>query len=148
MYVETVTYTDYNGLERTEDFLFNLTEAELVEMNFEEHGRLEEKFDKIIKAKNVRVIMEVFKDLLLKAYGEKSEDGRRFVKSPEISKAFSETPAYSILYMKYAVDDAAAAAFVKGVLPKVADVELKKAEAAKELTSSESSMAEMFDLKQ
>lgn len=125
MYKETVTYKDYNGVERTEDFLFDLSEAELVEMNFEEHGRLQEKFDAIIKAKDVRTIMGVFKELLMKAYGVKSLDGRKFVKNQEVLDDFIQSPAYSILYMKYATDDVAAAAFIKGVLPEVPDIDGK-----------------------
>ena len=76
---------------------------------------------KIVDAKDSEKIVEYFKQFLLDSYGEISQDGRRFMKSPELSKAFSETEAYSILYMKLATDDQFAADFVNGVLPKPDD---------------------------
>lgn len=117
MLKETITYNDYNGSERTEDFYFNLTEAESMEMEMSTTGGLSEMIRRIVAAQDMPAIIKIFKELILKAYGEKSPDGKRFVKSPEISKAFSETEAYSKLFMKLATDADAAARFVNGIVP-------------------------------
>lgn len=123
MLKKTITYTDYNGTERVEDFYFNLSKAELTEMELSVSGGLTEMINQIIAAKDTPTIIQVFKDLILKAYGEKTADGKRFVKSEEISKAFSQTEAYSNLFMELATDDEAAASFVNGILPKdVSDI--------------------------
>ena len=114
---ETVTYTDYNGTERTEDFYFNLTKAEIMEMEMGTTGGLVEMIKRIVAAQDAPAIIKVFKDLILKAYGEKSPDGKRFIKSDEISTAFSQTEAYSILFMSFATDADKAAEFVNGIIP-------------------------------
>lgn len=119
MWKETITYTDYFGEERTEDFRFNLSKAECAERQMKfAGGGYGEFLRKIVEAKDAEKIVEYFKQFLLDSYGEISRDGRRFIKSPELSKAFSETEAYSILYMKLATDDQFAADFVNGVVPK------------------------------
>lgn len=118
MWKETITYTDYFGEERTEDFRFNLSKAECAERQMKfAGGGYGEFLRKIVEAKDSEKIVEYFKQFLLDSYGEISQDGRRFIKSPELSKAFSETEAYSILYMKLATDDQFAADFVNGVIP-------------------------------
>lgn len=118
MLKKTITYTDYNGVERTEDFYFNLTKAELMEMEMGTPGGMSEMISKIVSAKDAPTIISVFKNLILKAYGEKSPDGKRFVKSDEISNAFAQTEAYSELFMELASDADAASNFVNGVAPK------------------------------
>ena len=117
MLKETRTYTDYDGVERTEDFYFNLSKAELAEMELSEEGGLENAIQKIINAKDNKKIVETFKDILLKSYGEKSPDGRRFVKSAELSKAFSETPVYSDMFIELATDEEYATKFISGIMP-------------------------------
>ena len=117
MLKETITYTDYNGNERTEDFYFNLTNAEVTEMEMSTAGGLAEMISRVVAAQDAPSIIKIFKELILKAYGEKSADGKRFVKSEEISTAFSQTEAYSILFMKLATDADAAAKFVNGIVP-------------------------------
>lgn len=117
MLKKTVTYVDYNGVERTEDFYFNLTKAEVAEMEMSVEGGFSKMLEEIIASKdNVRIV-SLFKQMVLKAYGEKSADGRRFVKSEEISKAFSETEAYSEIFMELALNSDQAAAFVNGIMP-------------------------------
>lgn len=116
MLKKTITYTDYNGSERTEDFYFNLSKAESMEMEMSTTGGLSEMIRRIVAAQDMPAIIKIFKELVLKAYGEKSADGKRFVKSEEISKAFSETEAYSILFMELATDADAAAKFVNGIV--------------------------------
>ena len=117
MVVEKIKYTDFNGLEREEEFMFNLTEAEITEMELTTDGGLSDSIKKIIAAQDTPQIIKVFKMLLLKSYGEKSADGRRFVKSDKLSEDFSQTNAYSQLFMKLATDDKAAVAFINGIMP-------------------------------
>lgn len=117
MLKKIITYTDYNGVERTEDFYFNLTEAEIMEMELSVNGGLAESIKQIIDAKDAPAIIKVFKELVLKAYGEKTPDGKRFVKSDEIATAFSQTEAYSILFMELATNADEAAKFVNGIVP-------------------------------
>ena len=117
MLKKTITYTDYNNVERTEDFYFNLTKAELMEMEMGAVGGLSGMIAKIVSAKDAPSIIKVFKELVLKAYGEKSADGRRFIKSKEISDAFAQTEAYSQLFMELATDADAASKFVNGIAP-------------------------------
>ena len=117
MLKKTVTYTDYNGVERKEDFYFNLTTAELMEMEMSTSGGFVEMINKIVAAQDAPTIIKIFKDLVLKAYGEKTPDGKRFMKSEEISTAFSQTEAYSIIFMELATDAEAAADFVNGITP-------------------------------
>ena len=124
MLKKTITYTDYNGVSRTEDFYFNLTQAEITEMELSTSGGLAEMIQKIVAAKDAPAIIKVFKDLILKAYGEKSLDGKRFVKSDEICTAFSQTEAYSQLFMELAFDDKKAAEFVNGIIPANMDMGL------------------------
>ena len=117
MIKKTITYTDYSGNERTEDFYFNLSKAEVMEMEMSTTGGLAEMIQKIVAAQDSPAIIKIFKELVLKAYGEKSPDGKRFIKSEELSTSFSQTEAYSQLFMELATDADAAAKFVNGILP-------------------------------
>ena len=117
MLKKSITYTDYNGNERTEDFYFNLTKAELMEMEMSTSGGLAEMIQKVVDAQDAPSIIKIFKDLILKAYGEKSPDGKRFIKSEELSTAFSQTEAYSKIFMELAQDADKAAEFVNGIVP-------------------------------
>lgn len=117
MIKKTITYTDYNGVSRTEDFYFNLNQAELMEMELSTDGGLAEMIRKIVAAKDAPAIIKIFKDLILKAYGEKGADGKHFVKSKEISTAFSQTEAYSQLFMELSTNAESAAEFVNGIVP-------------------------------
>lgn len=121
MLKKTITYTDYNDNERTEDFYFNLTKAELTEMELSTTGGLAEMIQKIINTQDTPKIVKVFKDLVLAAYGEKSADGKRFAKTEELRESFAQTEAYSELFMELATDAEAAAAFVNGIVPKDLD---------------------------
>ena len=122
MLKKEITYKDYNGTERTESFYFNLSQAELMEMEMSTSGGYAEMVQAIVAAQDSPSIIKIFKDLILKAYGEK-----RFIKSNELSTAFSQTEAYSNLFMELATDADKAAEFVNGIIP--ADV---AAEAAKQ----------------
>lgn len=117
MLKKTITYKDYNGNERTEDFYFNLTKAEITEMQLSTTGGLSEMISHLISAQDAPAIIKIFKDLILKAYGIKSADGRRFIKSEEISTEFAQTEAFSQLYMELAFDADAAAKFINAIVP-------------------------------
>lgn len=117
MLKKTIEYTDYNGTKRVEDFYFNLSKAEITEMELGVTGGLAESIEKIVKAQDVPSIVKTFKELILKAYGEKSADGKRFIKNEELSTAFSQTEAYSNLFMELSTDADVAAEFIKGLIP-------------------------------
>ena len=117
MLKKTITYTDYNDVTRTEDFYFNLSKAELMEMEMSTSGGLAEMIKEIVAAQDTPSIIKIFKELILKAYGKKSSDGKRIVKSEEISNAFAQTEAFSDLFMELATDADAASAFVNGIIP-------------------------------
>lgn len=117
MIKKTITYTDYNGTERTENFYFNLSKAEVMEMEMSADGGMTAAIQKIVDAKDVPAIIRVFKDLVLKSYGIKSDDGRRFIKSKEISDAFVQTEAYSQIFMELATNTDEATAFINGIIP-------------------------------
>lgn len=113
-----ISYEDYNGNQVTEAFYFNITKPELIELELEAEGGLGAMIERIIETKNHNELIKQFKRLVLMAYGEKSEDGKRFVKSDKMREEFSQSAAYSALFMELATDDNAAAIFLKGVLPK------------------------------
>lgn len=116
MLKKTITYPDYNGVQRTEDFYFNLSKPEIVKMQASVKGGYDVQLRSIAANLNGGQIMEFFEELISKAYGEKSEDGRRFMKSEEISKSFMETPAYEKLFEELVTDDKAAADFVNTIM--------------------------------
>ena len=117
MLKKIITYTDYNGVERTEPFYFNLSKAELMEMELGVTGGMTEMLDKIIAAKDAPSLMKTFKEMIMESYGIKSDDGKRLIKSEELSIAFTQTEAYSVLFMELITDDKAAADFVNGIIP-------------------------------
>ena len=116
MLKKTIAYTDLNGIKRTEDFYFNLSKPEIIKMQTSVKGGYDVQIKGIAANKDGGQIMEFFEELISKAYGEKSEDGRRFMKSEEISRSFMETPAYEILFEELITNDEAAADFVNAVM--------------------------------
>lgn len=133
MLKKTITYTDFNGNERTEDFFFNFTDAELTQYNFSFKGGIEKKLEDIIASENMQEILEIFKDLILLSYGVKSEDGKRFIKNDQLREEFSQTAAFSDLYMEL-LDDTKAAEFINGIVP--SDKKMSKAELDKNMTEA------------
>lgn len=116
MHKEIITYTDLNGVERTEDFYFDLSKPEIVKMQASTRGGYDVQLKSIAASPNGALIMEFFENFIKSAYGEKTEDGRRFMKSEEISRSFMETPAYEVLFEKLVTDSDAASEFVNNVL--------------------------------
>lgn len=129
MYKIHEKYTDFDGNEREEDFYFNLMKSEIMEMELGEVGGLSAMLKQVIAEQNVPKIMEIFKKLVLQSYGVKSADGKRFVKNAENTEAFSQTEAYSQIFMRLATDSKAATEFVNHVVPS------DMAEAAKQQTN-------------
>lgn len=117
MIKKTMTYTDFNGVERTEDLYFNLTKAEVMEMEMSIKGGLAEMIQRIIAAQDQPAIIKIFKDLIIRAYGVKSPDGKRFIKNQEVIDEFVQTQAFSDLFMELATDADKAAEFINGVVP-------------------------------
>lgn len=138
MLKKTIKYTDYNDVERTEDFYFNISKAELIMMDSEVVGGMRQHLERISQTQDNVAIMEVFKDLIHRSYGERSPDGKRFVKSEEMATAFEQTEAYSELVMELLSNPEVAANFVNAILPKgLVD------EAAKEAAKTASSITEL-----
>ena len=117
MLKKTITYTDYNDHQRTEDFYFNLSKAELVELELSASGGLTVMMDRIIAAEDNPTLFKIFKDLVLKAYGVKSDDGRKFIKNQAVRDDFAQTEAYSVLVMELVSDAEKAAEFFNAIIP-------------------------------
>lgn len=123
MLKKTITYTDYNDVERTEDFYFNLSKAEILEMELSTEGGLQRMIEKIVAAQDMPALSKYFKQIILMSYGEKSPDGKRFIKNDKLREEFSQTEAFSQLYVDLATDDQMAADFVNGIIPREAAIE-------------------------
>lgn len=117
MLKKTITYVDFNGEERTEDFYFNLTKAEITEMELEVKGGLTKTINDITKAEDTPALIKLFKNIILRSYGVKSEDGKRFIKNDQLREEFTQTAAYSELFMELATNADAAAEFVNAIVP-------------------------------
>lgn len=125
MLVLNRTYAGYDGKEHTEDFYFNLSQAEIAEMELEASGGLVETMQKLVDAKDGKAIIKIIKSIILKSYGVMSEDGKRFIKKQENTDAFEQTEAYSDIFMELAFDEEAMSNFIVGVLPTKLQNEIK-----------------------
>lgn len=138
MLTKTIKFTDYNGQKREEEFHFNLNKAELMEMHLGTSGGLDQIVRRIIAAQDNAALVKIFKDLILKAYGEKSLDGKYFLKEDEngrpLSKMFEQTDAYSVLFMELSTDADKAVEFITQVMPE--DLREKAMEESKKLQST------------
>lgn len=117
MLKKSIKYIDYDGNEREEDFYFNLNKAEITEMELSKQGGLSEYIKRIVAAQDAPSLVELFKELICKSYGEKSLDGKRFVKSKELTEAFTQTEAYAELFVELASNAEEATKFVNGIMP-------------------------------
>lgn len=120
MVKKTITYKDYKGTERTEDFYFNLNKAEVMEMELGVNGGMAEMIQRIVDAKDGPTIIKIFKDVVLRSYGKISDDGRQFIKNEKLKNEFAQTEAYVEIFTTLATDSKAAADFVNGIMPKEA----------------------------
>lgn len=123
MLKKTIAYEDFKGNKREEDFYFNLNKSEITEMELSVSGGMAEMMQNIVKAQDTPALVKIFKEIILKAYGVPSADGRQFEKSEELSRAFSQTNAYSELFMELATDADKAADFINGIVPREAVVD-------------------------
>lgn len=118
MYQKTITYTDYNGNERTEDHYFHLNDAEIIKwVTTEGDYTLDKLIVRLSKEQNGKKIVEIFDELLLSAYGKKSLDGRTFDKNDQIREEFKNSLAYSIIFSEIVSDSEKAAEFINGIIP-------------------------------
>ena len=126
MLKETLKFVDFDGNEREEDFYFNLTKAELLQMELSVKGGFHTYVERIIKSQDTTELIRIFKELLDKSYGVKSDDGRRFIKNEEVLSDFKQTEAYSDLFMMLATDADKAARFVNGIFPAALQAEVDR----------------------
>lgn len=119
MLVKKVSYTDYKGVKREEELYFNLSKAEVAEMELSHKGGLSAKINRIVATEDGEEIIKLFKELIIKSYGVVSDDGKRFIKNDQLREEFLQTEAYSELFMELASDADAASAFVNGIIPPV-----------------------------
>ena len=126
MLKRSITFEDYNGDTVTQDFYFHLSKAEMVELELSVDGGLSQKLQDIVNSNDGHLIIQTFKDLVLKSYGIRSEDGRRFEKSDEIRRDFQSSEAYSALFMELVTNADAAAEFVNGIVPKGLEADMDK----------------------
>lgn len=117
MIKKTIQYTDFNGDLQNEDLYFNLTKAEITEMELEIEGGLSGHIKKITDAKNNKELISLFKFILNKSIGRRSEDGKRFIKNDNIREEFMSSEAYSTIFMELAFNEQAAIEFMTGVIP-------------------------------
>lgn len=128
MFVKTVTYTDFDGNVRTEDFLFNFTKQEIAEMELTTDGGMAKMIERITKAKSQKELIQLFKKLVLDAYGQKSDDGKHFVKNDKIREDFASTQAFSDIYMELVTNADKASEFFNAIVPKEKSDKLSVAE--------------------
>lgn len=134
-----ITFKDFHGDTVTETHYFNLTKTELVELELDYAGGLENNLTAMVEAKDGRTLMKEFKKIILMAYGKKSEDGRRFIKTQELRDEFVQTAAYDALFIELVTDEEAAAKFIEAVLPEMDETEKSalKQEMAEKLGTAE-----------
>ena len=133
MFKKEIEYQDFNGQQRKETFYFNLSKAELMEMELSTQAGMEEMIKMLIATKDNAKIVQTFKDLILKSYGIKSEDGTRFIKTPELREAFEQSNAYSELFIEILSNTDSQVAFINGVVNGVNIPEMKEEDAIAKL---------------
>ena len=119
MYIKSIEYTDFGGVTRKENFYFNFTKAELIEMDATEPGGLKQKLNDMVDLKDTVEIFKRMKQIVLSSYGKKSADGRTFEKSPELAKQFEQSAAYSELIMEFISNPDSFNDFLRGIMPSV-----------------------------
>lgn len=117
MLKKSITYTDFTGVEVTEDFYFNLTKAELIELELNHEGGLSDSLKRMIAAEDVPRLIGEFKTIILRAYGARSSDGKKFIKNQELRDEFESTEAYSELFVSVMSDPDSMVEFLSGIMP-------------------------------
>lgn len=126
MLKKTIVFQDFNGETVSEEHYFHLSKAELVEMEMQQKGGMHEYLQRIVASEDGKAIIAEFKSLILKAYGKRSEDGKRFIKNQEIRDEFVSSEAYSELFMELCTDAERAADFINGIVPVGLEQDLQK----------------------
>lgn len=140
MFIKKINYTDYNGVERSEDFYFNFSKAEILDLEMKTPGGIKDRLETLVQRQDTAALVDFFRSMILSAYGEKSPDGKRFIKSPALSEAFSQTEAFSNYYIMLSTDANEASKFVNGLFPeKILD------EIANELKKHETTNAKFYN---
>lgn len=150
MYIKTIEYKDYSGNQRKEDFCFNLNEAEIMEMELSKEGGFDQWITRIANAQNTPELIKLFKSLILMAYGEKSLDGKKFLKidpntGRNLSEEFEQTAAYPVLFMELATNTEAATEFINHIIPENAAAAIEKAKADGSLDEAQSKIYALND---
>ena len=117
MLKKTIKYKDFNDEEVTEDFYFHLSKAELIEIELSHQGGLAESLRKIVASEDGKAIITEFKNIILGAYGQRSPDGRKFIKNQDLRDEFVASPAYDVLFVELVTDTDAAIEFINGIVP-------------------------------
>lgn len=130
MFKKKITYTDYNGQERTEDFYFNLSKSELIMLESTTPGGYTAMLQRIIDSKDNMQLMKIFTDLIKMSYGVKSNDGKHFVKNDQVVEDFLNSAAFDQMFTEFFTDENAAANFTKGIIPQEIDLNRQKSFAA------------------
>lgn len=125
-----IKYTDFNGDEQTDTFYFNLTRAEIVELEYVEKGGLDEFIRTIVKTEDHKALIKLFKQIVLMAYGQKSDDGKRFIKNDQLREDFEQSAAFDELFIQLATNETTMSTFIQGILPKDMQDEIKRIDAA------------------
>ena len=133
MFKTEIEYIDYNGNKRKDTLYFNLSKAEMMEMELSTTAGVEEKLRMLIATKDNATIVKTFKDLVLKSYGIKSEDGTRFIKNAVLREEFEQSEAYSEMFMKLISDNEFQAKFINGIISGVNMPEMKEEDAIAKL---------------
>lgn len=150
MFIETFKYEDFNEEQREEVCCFHLSESKITDMNLSQEGGLMEYIKRIVQTRSSKELADLFKSLIIRSYGVKSLDGRRFIQTPEVVTEFMQTPMYDQLYMRLATDTDYAIKFLIGILPKSMQKELNadklKLEVSKQLANGTVSVSEIPDI--
>lgn len=137
MLTKKITYTDYNGVERTEEFHFNLSKAEIMSMEMSVEGGMSSVLNNAIQSMDQTKLFNAFKDLVLKSYGVKSADGKRFIKNDELREEFEQSEPFSIIFMELMTDEKAASDFVNAIIPKDLAAKVQASAASGVITTSD-----------
>lgn len=127
MLAKVIKYEDFDGTPREEAFYFHLTKTELLKMDLSVDGGLQKRLQSIVDAKDGNAIMQQMSDIIRKSYGQKSPDGKRFIKSEQLADEFEQSAAYDVLFMELCTNEQAAIDFITGVMPADLQVAAKSA---------------------
>lgn len=137
MLTKKITYTDYNGVERTEEFHFNLSKAEIMSMEMSVEGGMSSVLQNAVQSMNQTALFSAFKELVLRSYGVKSADGKRFIKNDELREEFEQSEPFSIIFMELMTDEKAASDFVNAIIPKDLAAKVQASAASGAITTSD-----------